>query len=314
MEIDLLAETTAVDVMSDGDGGDADTSPVYCGIDIKYRESSDGDTSTFLITTPNKDRHGTIIDPKGINVTFYKKNPVVKWDHGWDFTRGDLPIARTVNLTRSDDGWLATVQWWKDEFSKNVRAMVKEKFLQAASVGIIPVKREWIEEDDGSRTLVYKKSELLEFSVVCIGSNRESLAKLRGLAPAWMRELNEKVDGLEAAIRSGKVFAGIDMVALAAGLEKKDHSPAEAKAEAAPDDSAAADTSTAAALSVPEQPQDEGGSAEVAKATAAAKPETGMVGRFIQLSTSDIVALLKKDQEETRRAAQIELKRQLGRA
>lgn len=330
MEIDLLADPTAVDVMSDGDGGDADTSPVYYHFEPSVRETSDGNRSTFVISTVNEDRYRSIIEPKGINLTYFKKNPVVKFDHGFDIMRGELPVAKAVDTQKRDDGIISTVEWWTDEFSTNVRAMVKSGFLNAASIGFIPLAREWKENEDGSRTLIYKKIELLEFSIVSIPANRESLVQQRGFQPAWMREFKERMDRLEAALQgSPRTTIAVNAAKLAEifGQGVTDnpdsimtiasmttHSPAEAKAEAAPDDSATPATAGAAALSVPEQPQEDGRSAAAATAPAAAKPEPGMVGRFIQLNMHDLRTFMAESTEEARRVASVELKRQLGRA
>ncbi len=259
----------------------------YRAIDAEYRESSDGETSTFLISTPNDDRYQSVIESKGIDLKHFRKNPVVKFDHGWDFVRGELPVAKSIHTVRKEDGILATVKWWTDEFSQNVRDMVKAGFLNAASIGFIPVKWEWRENEDGKKTLVYKKVELLEFSIVSVPANRQSLVQQRGARPAWLHDITSEIEGLSQEIRAMRA------VDLTAG-----ESPVEATAEAVPGEPVAQSTEGVTVEPVPEQES--------------ATEQTG--GRLIQMRMSDMLALQRETVQAARSAATQELNRRLGRA
>ena len=50
------------------------------------------------INTAALDRFGTVIDPKGVELSNYNANRVVLWEHGQDPLRGAMPVGR--------NGWI----------------------------------------------------------------------------------------------------------------------------------------------------------------------------------------------------------------
>lgn len=200
----LETETTPVEVEPDPtevtDEMRTDQSRLFT---FQYREAKDGKRSTFLISLQSIDDFDTIVRINGLDTTYYEKNPIVKWDHGLDFTRGDLPIARTVDLVAKEidglAGLLATTEWWRDPFSTNVRDMVKEGYLSAASLGWRP-KRGGVdlEEIEDRMIVVYNESKMIEWSVVAAGGNEGALVQQRSaasaLSPGWAAELSNKID------------------------------------------------------------------------------------------------------------------------
>lgn len=131
------------------------------------------DIYTFIVSTPEIDRYETIIVPAGIDYTAYLNNPVVLLNHDAD----ELPIGRCLGFALNGENLEATLQIHRiTDDACDVADLVKAGYVKAVSVGIIPT--EWEERTiDGETITVYLKSELVEFSIVSIPANRQSLLK-----------------------------------------------------------------------------------------------------------------------------------------
>lgn len=138
------------------------------------------------ITTDTVDRDGDIVEPKGIKLTNFRKNPVVLLAHDY---RG-LPIGRAENLERNEHGITADVIF-PDEgiypLADTVYQLYKQKFIKAWSIGFIPIKSEEIPDEDGKEShrdffgrkgRRIKSSDLLEFSGCAVGSNPDALTNM----------------------------------------------------------------------------------------------------------------------------------------
>lgn len=223
--------------------------PVRCFYRPEIRTSSDEKRTTIKFTTDQVDRHRTIVNPDGIDFSHYLNNPVVLWNHGEDPQRGSLPVAKTVSIQRQGNAHLAEIEWYNDDFSQNVMRMMKEGYLNMASMSWIPLETSERNVED-SRVLVYDSSEMTEFSIVHIGSNRGSEVVHRDFSPAAILEAQNKliqaVERLEARLDTTLVVDG--------------QTPAESRQDEghgvtphlAPTDSDDAGTAGASASEVPE--------------------------------------------------------------
>jgi hypothetical protein len=92
------------------------------------------------ISTRARDRHGDVVDPAGVRLDRFRKNPVVLYAHDYD----GLPVARSLweRVRASDSGapeLVAKPQFHLDtELSREVWALVEKGILSAWSVGFIP--------------------------------------------------------------------------------------------------------------------------------------------------------------------------------
>lgn len=127
------------------------------------------DTGTFeiVISTDNIDRHGEIVDQKGIDFTNYMTNPVVLWGHN----HNQIPVGVTDEIyTRVVGSQVQTVakgRFAPHEFAQTLRQLFDAGMLKTSSIGFIPL------EYNGN---VITKSELLEWSFVSIPANPYALA------------------------------------------------------------------------------------------------------------------------------------------
>ena len=137
------------------------------------QEATIQDIYTFVVSTPEVDRYGTIIVPSGINYTAYLNNPIVLAQHDSD----DWPIGKCLGFMMNGENLEATLQFHRiTEEACEVADLVAAGYVRAVSVGIIPIESEE-QTIDGKTVTVYTKSELVEFSVVSIPANREALIK-----------------------------------------------------------------------------------------------------------------------------------------
>jgi len=112
------------------------------------------------VSTPDRDRDGEIVEPKGIDVSHYNSNPILLWAHRYD----QPPIGRAM-WTRSDDkGLLAKFQFANTQFADEIYSLYRDGFLKTFSIGFIPLDFDSIEK-------VHKKISLLEVSAVPVPSN-----------------------------------------------------------------------------------------------------------------------------------------------
>lgn len=136
-------------------------------------EEKENDLYTFVVSTPEVDRYGTIIVPSGIDYQAYLNNPIVLAQHDSD----QWPIGRCLNFAMNGENLEATIQIeCITEEGKKLNKLINAGFVKAVSVGIIP--KEYEEQTiDGQKVTVYTQSELVEFSVVSVPANRQALLK-----------------------------------------------------------------------------------------------------------------------------------------
>lgn len=119
-----------------------------------------------IVASNSVDRHGEVLDIKGLDISKYKENPVVAWAHNYE----EPPIAKALSIRKTSDGKLVSrMQFAIDiyPFANQIYKLYKYGFMKAFSIGFIP-----LEINDN----VYTKSEMLEYSAVLLPANPDALA------------------------------------------------------------------------------------------------------------------------------------------
>lgn len=168
--------------------------------EIKQVGGDDDRTLRFIISTGSVDRDKDTIAPKGWNFKAFRKNPVVLFAHN----SRQPPIGRALKLIKEDDRILADAQFMDDDidtsgFSDMIFRMLKGKFLNAVSVGFIPEKFEFVDDEehpDRRFGIDFLKQELLEFSIVPVPSNPEALIQARSVGDINTEPLQEWFEGV----------------------------------------------------------------------------------------------------------------------
>jgi HK97 family phage prohead protease len=147
---------------------------------VPFVLSDGGETAgiAWTLSTFDLDRFGERIDPAGWDYKRYMDNPVVEWAHGYDIPA----IGKAESLSIDDTGLHGLIIFNDkdyDSFGWAIGERVKRGIIRAGSVGFRPVEIEIPSKEDGKdgTTLIFRKQELLEFSICNVPANPFALAK-----------------------------------------------------------------------------------------------------------------------------------------
>jgi len=147
--------------------------------DVDYEGKALKDNEIEIVgSTSASDRDGEVIEPKGINLKAYKKNPIILPQHNY----GRPAIGKATKVRVVDNKLVFKIQFPEDGVNPEAdvyRKLYKSGFMTASSIGFIPTK--WV-DGDGKKTpwRTFTKSELLELSLVSVPANSEALVTARG--------------------------------------------------------------------------------------------------------------------------------------
>ena len=156
----------------------------------------------FRLASFSVDRHGTIIDPAGVDCSAHQRSGApFLWLHqsgddaGWQQPDPEVVIGKVVEYLQSAEALDIVVEFDDDGaagLASRCWGKVQRGLLKAVSIGCQPLAAEE-RTIGGRRVTVYTKSELWEASLVIVPSNRDALKLDRA---ACMRAL----DALEKAM------------------------------------------------------------------------------------------------------------------
>lgn len=185
------------------------------GIDVASRRAS-------FAVLPALDAHGTVVPASGLRLERFLANPVFCWMHrtGDTYARSADPddvIGTVTDLRVEGDRLLFSVVFGSHDLADRCFRAVVEKRINACSISFNPI-RQHAEGD----AVIIDEAELIEISLVIIGSNPEALA-LRSFIEAtnpMNPEILKKL-GLEDGAGAGDI-----LIALAQYLAKTDEDKA----------------------------------------------------------------------------------------
>ena len=147
------------------------------------------DGIAWTLSTFDLDRFGERVDPAGWDFKRYMQNPVVEWAH-----RYDIPaIGKMENLSVDDNGLHGVVFFNGKEFDPfgwSIGERVKAGVIRAGSVGFRVIEIEIPDrktQEDGT-FLIFRKQELLEFSICNVPANPFALAKSKETAEKRIKQ------------------------------------------------------------------------------------------------------------------------------
>jgi HK97 family phage prohead protease len=141
----------------------------------------------FTISTGDVDREQDRIALAGWDLANFTRNPVVLWGH--DASR--LPIGRAFDLRIEDARLKASVEFIPPDtpeggpFAEAVYRLASTGFIAATSVGFRPIKWDYTRDqgrgaDDWFPGIDFEQQELVEFSIVTVPANPETLIDAPG--------------------------------------------------------------------------------------------------------------------------------------
>ena len=136
---------------------------VFKSIDVQK------DTFHWVMSTFDVDRDFEKVDPAGWNLKNYLANPVILWSH--DYSIPAIGYAQNVKAESVLEGDIVFNDKDFDEFGWSIGQRVKTGALRCGSVGFIADEVEFLEAKDRECDLIFRKQELLEFSICCVPAN-----------------------------------------------------------------------------------------------------------------------------------------------
>ena len=151
---------------------------VPIAISNEQRAMNKEESFAWTLSTFDLDRFGERIDPQGWDFKRFMDNPVIEWAH-----RYDIPAIGKVESLMVDDGGLHGVVCFNDKsfdpFAWSIEQRIKAGSIRAGSVGFRVIEIEIPDREtakDGT-ALIFRKQELLEFSICNVPANPYALAK-----------------------------------------------------------------------------------------------------------------------------------------
>lgn len=136
---------------------------VFKSIDVQK------DSFHWVMSTFDVDRDFEKVDPAGWNLKNYLANPVILWSH--DYSIPAIGYADNMKADTVLEGDIVFNSKEFDEFGWSIGQRVKAGALRCGSVGFIAEEVEFLESKDHECNLIFRKQELLEFSICCVPAN-----------------------------------------------------------------------------------------------------------------------------------------------
>jgi HK97 family phage major capsid protein/HK97 family phage prohead protease len=128
-------------------------------------------TIEHYISTSTPDRYGEVINPRGMDDTNYRKNPVVLFCHD----SRNLVIGKNISLFPDDFGIKAITKFADTQAGKELYRLNKEGFLNAWSIGFLPKSPPERKSINGKDVSYISEWELIEYSSVPVPANPDSI-------------------------------------------------------------------------------------------------------------------------------------------
>lgn len=127
-------------------------------------------TITMIGSTEKADRVGDIVRMAGVDLTNYKKNPVILFNHDYDKV-----VGKALDVQIIDNKLIFKIQFADTELAREIYYLLKNGYMNASSIGFIG--REYEANEHGG--LTFTKIELLELSIVSVPCNPDAIVALR---------------------------------------------------------------------------------------------------------------------------------------
>lgn len=151
----------------------------------------------FVISTEAVDTYGTVFRADGWDLSRFEKNPIVLYGHrSWDGNPDS--IIGIGSVYREGNNLIGKVTFESEEINplaEKVFRKVQAGTLRMASIGANPTKGHFGVEEAGEdpEVLYFDRQELLEFSIVPIGSNPDALKRNAEAVTAFKTEITREI-------------------------------------------------------------------------------------------------------------------------
>ncbi len=182
-------------------------------VNTKAEEKEDGILSVAVATDGTQDRDGEVVMASGVDLSNFKKNPVLMFGHNYR----EPSIGKVLDIATDGGRILFKPQFAINESPRaaEIFKLYKGGYLNAFSIGFIPKQRE------GN---VYTETELLEISAVPVPANPNALvvARSEGFDENVIKEIEDMNSELDAikALADEVWYKGEEIARLKTQIEK----------------------------------------------------------------------------------------------
>ena len=156
--------------------------PIYGEVRAVTTEQKEQRYHEFILSSESVDRHNTVFRSEGWMLDNYNNtNPIVSYVHKDNDENPDLIIGR--GQVFMEDGKVIGRIYYEPEdinpLAEKIRKKVEHGTLRMASILATPFKGHFGKEEDGEKrdVLYFDKQELMSWSIVPLGSNRDALKR-----------------------------------------------------------------------------------------------------------------------------------------
>lgn len=159
--------------------------------------------SKFIAATNQLARDGHILEPRGMSTENFLRSGTILFNH-----RSDTPVATPVSAAINSDGELEIEVEWPpagvSEDADKVRGLVKAGVLRAGSVGFDPIDMTPLDPKRPYGGQHITRSELLEFSVVCVPADTGAVVTQRNQETSTMTSIEKLQRALDSLKQLGE--------------------------------------------------------------------------------------------------------------
>lgn len=156
----------------------------------------------FVFSDGSIDRYGDRVSPTGWQLGNFLNNPVALYGH--DPNKVENVIGKVVKIFVEDGKLIGDIEFMEagiNPLAETIFQMVKNGFLNAVSVGFMPLKWRTATEKNRSGGIDFIEQELMEISVVPLPANSNALvmarsANISGFHLLWAKSLTESYPSL----------------------------------------------------------------------------------------------------------------------
>jgi HK97 family phage prohead protease len=127
-------------------------------------------------------RDNLVVEPTGIDITHYRRNPVVLWSHA-----PEAPVGRAMIFDQRADALEGQVDFAPagvSDIADQVCGLVKAGVINAVSIGFQPLGQEPVDPHDRRAGTRITRAELLELSFVAVPADKGAIVLERSFGPA----------------------------------------------------------------------------------------------------------------------------------
>lgn len=160
---------------------------------------------TFVLSNEKLDRHGTVLKQSGWMLDNFRANPIALFGHKHSQIIGKWNDIRVENNQLVAE--FSPAKRGTSRLADEINGLIEQDIIRATSVGFLivddPVQ---IDPKDRTRGFLLPRNELLEASIVGVGSNPHALAQARSMGIS--EETVSTVFGGYSAIRRPDIAPG----------------------------------------------------------------------------------------------------------